>query len=143
MLQFDMRRCRCMTHHCCAMRLFQGCEDHAVLLCGLLLGFGLDAYVCIGSKIKGGGRGRGRGKRTGGNTGARLGGDPWTLGRRHVLGESNGAEIPAHRVRPKPPSGGQPSPLAPPPLSHPRLHVQPPVLPGQLPTLGLRAHVLV
>lgn len=23
-------------------------EDHAVLLAGLLLGFGLDAYVCIG-----------------------------------------------------------------------------------------------
>ena len=23
------------------------CEDHAVLLCSLLLGFGLDAYVCI------------------------------------------------------------------------------------------------
>jgi hypothetical protein len=25
-------------------------EDHAVLLCGLLLGFGLDAYVCIGTR---------------------------------------------------------------------------------------------
>ncbi|XP_065828302.1 centrosomal protein of 76 kDa-like isoform X2 [Oscarella lobularis] len=29
------------------------CEDHAVLLCSLLLGFGLDAYVCIGTKSKG------------------------------------------------------------------------------------------
>ena len=24
-------------------------EDHAVLLCNLLLGFGLDVYVCIGA----------------------------------------------------------------------------------------------
>lgn len=29
------------------------CEDHATLLCGLLLGFGLDAYVCMGTKAKG------------------------------------------------------------------------------------------
>ncbi|MBN3308447.1 CEP76 protein, partial [Amia calva] len=29
------------------------CEDHANLLCGLLLGFGLDAYVCVGTKAKG------------------------------------------------------------------------------------------
>ncbi|CAG5134305.1 unnamed protein product [Candidula unifasciata] len=29
------------------------CEDHAVLLCSLLLGFGLDAYVCVGTKVKG------------------------------------------------------------------------------------------
>ncbi|XP_043543657.1 centrosomal protein of 76 kDa isoform X2 [Chiloscyllium plagiosum] len=28
------------------------CEDHANLLCSLLLGFGLDAYVCIGTKAK-------------------------------------------------------------------------------------------
>ncbi|KAK7481686.1 hypothetical protein BaRGS_00027059 [Batillaria attramentaria] len=28
------------------------CEDHATLLCSLLLGFGLDAYVCIGTKAK-------------------------------------------------------------------------------------------
>lgn len=27
--------------------------DHAVLLCSLLLGFGLDAYVCVGTKSKG------------------------------------------------------------------------------------------
>ena len=27
------------------------CEDHAVLLCSLLLGFGLDSYVCIGTVI--------------------------------------------------------------------------------------------
>ena len=25
------------------------CEDHAILLCSLLLGFGLDAYVCVGT----------------------------------------------------------------------------------------------
>lgn len=31
----------------------QDCEDHAVLLCSLLLGFGLDAYVCCGTKAKG------------------------------------------------------------------------------------------
>ena len=31
----------------------QECEDHAVLLCSLLLGFGLDSYVCIGTKAKG------------------------------------------------------------------------------------------
>eukprot|EP00731_Ephydatia_muelleri_P026239 Em0018g339a len=30
-----------------------GTEDHATLLCSLLLGFGLDAYVCIGTKVKG------------------------------------------------------------------------------------------
>ena len=24
-------------------------EDHAILLCSLLLGFGLDAYVCVGT----------------------------------------------------------------------------------------------
>ncbi|KAJ8013424.1 hypothetical protein DPEC_G00053120 [Dallia pectoralis] len=29
------------------------CEDHASLLCSLLLGFGLDAYVCVGTKAKG------------------------------------------------------------------------------------------
>ncbi|XP_034554580.1 centrosomal protein of 76 kDa [Notolabrus celidotus] len=29
------------------------CEDHATLLCSLLLGFGLDAYVCVGTKNKG------------------------------------------------------------------------------------------
>ncbi|XP_060069379.1 centrosomal protein of 76 kDa-like [Ylistrum balloti] len=28
-------------------------EDHATLLCSLLLGFGLDAYVCVGTKAKG------------------------------------------------------------------------------------------
>ncbi|XP_068591729.1 centrosomal protein of 76 kDa [Cebidichthys violaceus] len=28
------------------------CEDHAALLCSLLLGFGLDAYVCVGTKAK-------------------------------------------------------------------------------------------
>ncbi|CAL1610487.1 unnamed protein product [Knipowitschia caucasica] len=29
------------------------CEDHATLLCSLLLGFGMDAYVCVGTKAKG------------------------------------------------------------------------------------------
>ncbi|XP_054841418.1 centrosomal protein of 76 kDa [Eublepharis macularius] len=29
------------------------CEDHANLLCGLLLGFGLEAFVCVGTKAKG------------------------------------------------------------------------------------------
>ncbi|XP_070406947.1 centrosomal protein of 76 kDa isoform X2 [Nothobranchius furzeri] len=29
------------------------CEDHAALLCSLLLGFGLDAYMCVGTKAKG------------------------------------------------------------------------------------------
>lgn len=27
-------------------------ENHSILLCNLLLGFGLDAYVCVGTKIK-------------------------------------------------------------------------------------------
>ena len=31
----------------------QSCEDHAVLLCSLLLGYGLNAYICMGTKIKG------------------------------------------------------------------------------------------
>ena len=31
----------------------QDSEDHAVLLCSLLLGFGLDAYVCVGTKNRG------------------------------------------------------------------------------------------
>lgn len=29
------------------------CEDHSNLLCSLLLGFGLDAFVCVGTKAKG------------------------------------------------------------------------------------------
>jgi centrosomal protein CEP76 len=36
--------------------LSRGCgdsEDHAVLLCNLLLGFGLEAYVCIGTNSEG------------------------------------------------------------------------------------------
>jgi centrosomal protein CEP76 len=28
------------------------CENHSILLCNLLLGFGLDAYVCVGTKLK-------------------------------------------------------------------------------------------
>lgn len=39
--------------HCSHFSLFQDCEAHACLLCSLLLGFGLDAYVCIGTKAKG------------------------------------------------------------------------------------------
>lgn len=33
------------------------CEDHAILLCSLLLGFGLDAYVCVGTVQDQGGSG--------------------------------------------------------------------------------------
>ena len=33
--------------------ILQDCEDHTMLLCSLLLGFGLNAFVCIGCK-KGG-----------------------------------------------------------------------------------------
>lgn len=29
------------------------CEDHANLLCSLLLGFGMEAFVCVGTKAKG------------------------------------------------------------------------------------------
>ncbi|XP_077208924.1 centrosomal protein of 76 kDa isoform X2 [Paroedura picta] len=29
------------------------CEDHANLLCSLLLGFGLEAFICVGTKAKG------------------------------------------------------------------------------------------
>ncbi|XP_075777118.1 centrosomal protein of 76 kDa isoform X2 [Pelodiscus sinensis] len=29
------------------------CEDHATLLCSLLLGYGLEAFVCVGTKAKG------------------------------------------------------------------------------------------
>lgn len=36
-----------------ALTLQGDCEDHATLLCSLLLGFGLDAYVCVGTKAKG------------------------------------------------------------------------------------------
>lgn len=41
------------TMHAFLCRNKGDCEDHAVLLCSLLLGFGLDAYVCIGTKVKG------------------------------------------------------------------------------------------
>lgn len=36
--------------------LSRGCgdsEDHSVLLCNLLLGFGLDAYICVGTNLEG------------------------------------------------------------------------------------------
>lgn len=32
-------------------------ENHVLLLCSLLLGFGLDAYVCVGTVCSGGGGG--------------------------------------------------------------------------------------
>lgn len=41
------------TMHAFLCRNKGDCEDHAVLLCSLLLGFGLDAYVCVGTKAKG------------------------------------------------------------------------------------------
>ena len=31
----------------------QDVEDHCCLLCSLLLGYGLEAYVCVGSKTQG------------------------------------------------------------------------------------------
>ncbi|KAK7114460.1 hypothetical protein V1264_000518 [Littorina saxatilis] len=41
------------TLHAFLSRNKGDCEDHATLLCSLLLGFGLDAYVCFGTKAKG------------------------------------------------------------------------------------------
>ncbi|RMC15599.1 hypothetical protein DUI87_07801 [Hirundo rustica rustica] len=43
------------THNSRLVKIFaQGdCEDHANLLCSLLLGFGLEAFVCVGTKAKG------------------------------------------------------------------------------------------
>ncbi|XP_053806408.1 centrosomal protein of 76 kDa isoform X2 [Vidua chalybeata] len=43
------------THNARLVKIFaQGdCEDHANLLCSLLLGFGLEAFVCVGTKAKG------------------------------------------------------------------------------------------
>ncbi|XP_044282379.1 centrosomal protein of 76 kDa isoform X2 [Varanus komodoensis] len=43
------------SHNTRLVKIFaQGdCEDHANLLCSLLLGFGLDAFVCVGTKAKG------------------------------------------------------------------------------------------
>ncbi|XP_078607268.1 centrosomal protein of 76 kDa-like [Branchiostoma floridae x Branchiostoma japonicum] len=38
------------TMHAFLCRNKGDCEDHSVLLCSLLLGFGLDAYVCVGTK---------------------------------------------------------------------------------------------
>jgi centrosomal protein CEP76 len=29
------------------------CEDHAVILCNLLIGFGLDVYLCVGTNGEG------------------------------------------------------------------------------------------
>ncbi|CAG9334919.1 unnamed protein product [Blepharisma stoltei] len=39
--------------HTFLVKGYGDCEDHAVLLAGLLLGFGLDAYVCIGCSGEG------------------------------------------------------------------------------------------
>ncbi|XP_062501209.1 centrosomal protein of 76 kDa-like isoform X2 [Corticium candelabrum] len=46
------------TEQWCSMHAYLSkgkgdCENHAILLCCLLLGFSLDAYVCIGTKAKG------------------------------------------------------------------------------------------
>jgi len=41
----------CMVYMC--VTILQDCEDHALLLCSLLLGFGLNAYVCVGCKTGG------------------------------------------------------------------------------------------
>nr|XP_056710275.1 centrosomal protein of 76 kDa isoform X3 [Euleptes europaea] len=43
------------SHNTRLVKIFaQGdCEDHANLLCSLLLGFGLEAFVCVGTKAKG------------------------------------------------------------------------------------------
>ena len=45
--------CVCAIVLLCMISTFKGVEDHATLLCSLLLGFGLDAYVCVGTKSKG------------------------------------------------------------------------------------------
>lgn len=38
----------------CLISCLKGdCEEHCTLLCSLLLGFGLEAYVCVGTKGKG------------------------------------------------------------------------------------------
>lgn len=43
------------SHNSRLVKIFaQGdCEDHANLLCSLLLGYGLEAFVCVGTKAKG------------------------------------------------------------------------------------------
>ncbi|KAJ7418400.1 Centrosomal protein of 76 kDa [Willisornis vidua] len=38
---------------CGPMQIEGDCEDHSNLLCSLLLGFGLEAFVCVGTKAKG------------------------------------------------------------------------------------------
>ena len=47
----EYSKCACNDVH--PLSPVQSCEDHCVLLCSLLLGFGLDAYICVGSKVKG------------------------------------------------------------------------------------------
>jgi centrosomal protein CEP76 len=52
----DFDKERIEVWHSIQAFLTRGCgdaEDHAVLLCNLLLGFGLDAYVCIGTNSEG------------------------------------------------------------------------------------------
>ncbi|CAM9323623.1 unnamed protein product [Discosporangium mesarthrocarpum] len=58
------------SHHAFLASGAGGCTDHALLLCSLLLGFGLNAYVCVGEAIGGAatraglaGRGLGAGER--------------------------------------------------------------------------------
>jgi centrosomal protein CEP76 len=41
------------TLHSFITRQSGDCEDHAILLCSLLLGFSIDAYVCVGSTTEG------------------------------------------------------------------------------------------
>ena len=43
----------CVMYCNCLPISLQDCEDHALLLCSLLLGFGLNAYICIGCKAGG------------------------------------------------------------------------------------------
>ena len=45
--------CMHMCVVCDGHYILQDCEDHTMLLCSLLLGFGLNAFVCVGCK-KGG-----------------------------------------------------------------------------------------
>jgi centrosomal protein CEP76 len=45
------------------------CEDHALLLCSLLLGFGMDAYVCVGTATDSPDAGYGGGNSGGGGGG--------------------------------------------------------------------------
>lgn len=45
--------CERVSTSCYSFHLQGDCEDHANLLCSLLLGYGLEAFVCVGTKAKG------------------------------------------------------------------------------------------